>query len=258
MCAKFRFSISLSWDDIFAEVKGATLCPPPQRLVGGAEAQRGGCRVKGNEMHKVLNPIYPLPKHTTRTSYGLLYGPRTSSQCSQWLRATRHHYRHHLSCNLSRVQHLLSYFSAQLKSDCDQHEVMACWNQQKGTVTRSCVWHSVKKVTISYFSYLLPSLKDVIRLKHVLQRISNKTCKKPAVCAMRNFSQGHSYAYFNGNSRHDYPETLTLPLPVPLSLPLPLFLFSISLPHIYLYPSPTPNHPFTHPYRYHYFTSYHA
>ena len=38
MCAKFRFSISSRCDDIIAEVKGATLYP--QRLAGGAEAQR--------------------------------------------------------------------------------------------------------------------------------------------------------------------------------------------------------------------------
>ena len=43
MCAKFRFSISSRCDDIVAEVKGATLCPPP---CGWRVARRpSGCLV---------------------------------------------------------------------------------------------------------------------------------------------------------------------------------------------------------------------
>ena len=42
MCAKFRFSISSRCDDIVAEVKGVTLCPPP-----AAGGWRGGPAAAG-------------------------------------------------------------------------------------------------------------------------------------------------------------------------------------------------------------------
>ena len=66
MCTKLRFSISSRSDDIVAEVRGATLCPPPAagRLRGGPAAAGLNSRPHADTCI-VHNAVVKAPKHSS-------------------------------------------------------------------------------------------------------------------------------------------------------------------------------------------------